>query len=79
MAVGIVMAQELSEQMGWSERGLAERIRKDFESCGLPTDCPWTREELREAVLNDKKNENGKIDFVYVKRVGKAARKKIKI
>lgn len=79
VAVGIVMAQELSEQMGWSERGLAERIRKDFESCGLPTDCPWSREELREAVLNDKKSENGKIDFVYVKRVGKAARKKIKI
>ena len=79
VAVGIVMAQELSEQMGWSERGLAEKIKKDFESCGLPTDCPWTREELREAVLNDKKSENGKIDFVYVKRVGKAARKKIKI
>ncbi|MGM9788028.1 MAG: 3-dehydroquinate synthase family protein [Candidatus Cryptobacteroides sp.] len=79
VAVGIVMAQELSEGEGWSERGLAERIKRDFESCGLPTDCLWTREELREAILNDKKSENGKIDFVYVRRPGKAARKKIKI
>lgn len=79
VAIGIIQALRLSERNGWCEKGLADRIRDDFRRCKLPTELPYEENELAEALKNDKKIENGTVDFVSIKRIGKPLRKKIKI
>lgn len=79
VAMGIIHSLRLSERNGWCEKGLADRIRDDFRRCKLPTELPYEENELAEALKNDKKIENGAVDFVSIKKIGKPLRKKIKI
>lgn len=70
VAMGIVLAARLSEALGIAEPRLAERIRNHFASCGLPVECPFTPEELEDAMKKDKKSENGIIHFVLPRSIG---------
>jgi len=76
VAMGIIRAAELSEKKGIAEAGLADRLRDDFASCGLRTEIPYTDGELEAAIEQDKKTTNGKLNFVYIKRIGKVVIKK---
>lgn len=78
VSIGIITAAKLSEQEGIAEPGLADKLSKDLSSCGLPTDLPAAQEELLPAIENDKKAEGGKIDFVFLKAIGKPVLKKRK-
>ncbi|MBR5724153.1 MAG: 3-dehydroquinate synthase [Bacteroidales bacterium] len=71
VAVGIVQAARLSERLGVCKEGLAEKLRADLTSCGLPTDLPCPEEELEAALWKDKKVEKGIIHFVLIKKIGK--------
>lgn len=71
VAIGMVMAARLSETEGIAPKGLAERIKADFQSVGLPVSCPWSEAELREVMATDKKAEGGKINFVLIEDIGK--------
>lgn len=71
VAIGIVESARISEDSGICRPGLAEKIRNDFMRCGLPTELPCSEKELEEAVKQDKKAEGGKINFVYIKKIGK--------
>lgn len=77
VAIGIVRAAAKSEALGLAKPGLAERIRSDFSSCGLPTDLPCAEEDLEPALKQDKKSENGKLNFVLIKGIGNVIIKKI--
>lgn len=79
VAIGIIKALRLSEAKGIAPKGLADRVASDFENCGLPTQMPFAEQELLEAIDNDKKLSNGKLDFVFLKRPGKATLKKSRI
>lgn len=79
VSIGIIKALKLGEDRHWTEKGLADRVQDDFKRCGLPTESTYSDEELSEALLNDKKVENGKVDFVFLKKIGKPFRKKIEI
>lgn len=68
VAIGIIMAAEMSEREGIAEKGLAARLKADFQSLGLPTDCPYTG--LEDAMAKDKKAAGGKIRFVLPERIG---------
>lgn len=68
VAIGIIMAAEMSEREGIAEKGLAARLKTDFQSLGLPTDCPYTG--LEDAMAKDKKAAGGKIRFVLPERIG---------
>lgn len=68
VAIGIIMAAEMSEREGIAEKGLAVRLKADFQSLGLPTECPYTG--LEEAMAKDKKAAGGKIRFVLPERIG---------
>ncbi|MGN0190180.1 MAG: 3-dehydroquinate synthase, partial [Candidatus Cryptobacteroides sp.] len=70
VAVGIVLAAELSEKVTQTEPGLAEGIRRDFIATGLPTECPWSLSEMADAMAKDKKAGDGKVSFVLLKRPG---------
>lgn len=77
VAIGIIKAAEKSEKMGLAKPGLAEKLRSDFKYCGLPTELPCSDDELQKAVLQDKKAEGGKINFVFIKDIGKVKVEKI--
>ena len=79
VAIGIVIAARLSEIAGIAEPGLAAKISADLESCGLPTQLPTKVEELFPAIENDKKVDGDKLDFVYLKAIGKPVLKKSRI
>ena len=76
VAIGMVAAARLSEIEGIAEPGLAARLAKDLESCGLPTTLPTQAEQLFPAITNDKKKDGDKLDFVYLKEIGKPVLKK---
>ena len=68
VAIGIIMAAEMAEREGVAEKGLAARLKADFESLGLPTECPYGN--LEEAMEKDKKAEGGKVKFVLPVTIG---------
>lgn len=77
VAIGMIRAAELSEELGIAKPGLAAKLRADFNYCGLPVEMPCATEELESAVRQDKKAEGGKINFILIKEIGKVVIKKI--
>lgn len=71
VSIGIIQSAKLSEQEGFAKPGLAEELKADFKSCGLPTELPCSCEELSPALVNDKKMDDGFVDFVFMKSKGK--------
>ena len=76
VAIGMVAAARLSEIEDIAEHGFAARLAKDLEACGLPTQLPTKAEDLFQAISNDKKIEGDKLDFVFLKDIGKPVLKK---
>lgn len=77
VAIGIIKAARMSEEEGIAKPGLADKLKADFSYCGLPVELPCPEDELEAAIKQDKKAEGGKINFVYIKRIGKVVVKKI--
>lgn len=77
VAMGILLAAELSEQQGIAEKGLAARLKADFVRLGMPAECPYPPESLREALAKDKKATGGKIRFVFPEKPGSVVLKDI--
>lgn len=71
VAIGMVKVAELSEELGYAQKGLAQKIAADLKRCGLPTELPCPAEDLAEALTKDKKNVGGKVKFVYIREIGK--------
>ncbi|MCQ2170914.1 MAG: 3-dehydroquinate synthase [Bacteroidales bacterium] len=76
VAIGIVKAAELSADRGFCDESLPQQLKTDLESVGLPTGLPCPEEELAPALLQDKKISGKKINFVFIKRIGKVKVKK---
>ena len=70
VAIGIILAARLSEQVGIAENGLADRLKADFAAIGLPTECPYPADALVAAMRNDKKSAGGKLTFVLPEAPG---------
>ena len=77
VAIGIIQAAIKSEAAGKAKPGLADKLKSDFNYCGLPTQLPCPESELEEAVKQDKKAEGGKLNFVFIKNIGKVSVEKI--
>lgn len=77
VAIGLVQAARLSEERGICEKGLALKLEEDLRRCGLPTTLPCPEAELQEAILKDKKADGGKVNFVFIERIGKVTVKKL--
>ena len=76
VAIGIVMAAEMSDRECVSN-GLAGRLRRDFRDVGLPTECPYPQDILREAMLRDKKAAGGKVKFILLRMPGDVIMKEV--
>jgi 3-dehydroquinate synthase len=78
VAIGMVMAFELSVQLGLCPNEGAARVRRHLASVGLPTGpqsmpaLPWRPERLLEHMSRDKKVEQGRITFVLATEIGNA-------
>lgn len=80
VATGMVQAARIAEKLGIAEEpGLADRIQKDLQACGLPTELPCPTEELLPAILKDKKAERKSINFVLPVKIGKVVVKKLPV
>lgn len=66
VGMGIILAAKLSEGLGLAEKGIAARLKADFESAGLDVECPFGINELAAAMKKDKKD--GK--FVLLRGIG---------
>jgi len=74
VAVGMVMAADLSQRMGWISLADVDRIKKLILAAGLPTTVPagMTAEQFMALMSVDKKVQDGKIRLVLLKGVGQA-------
>ena len=71
VAMGIVLAAELSERLGVAQKGLSAQLKADFSCLGLPVASPYPVEDLVEALRKDKKAvAGGKVKFVLLRAPG---------
>lgn len=71
VAVGMVIACRISEDLGICRKGLSERMKSLTDLYKLPTGFDVTAEELYEAALSDKKRSGGKITLVLPEDFGR--------
>ncbi len=78
VAIGMVLAFDLSVQLGLCPAADAARIRRHFGAMGLPTSPDavqgriWTAETLLRHMYKDKKVQDGRITFVLTRGIGQA-------
>jgi 3-dehydroquinate synthase len=78
IAIGMVLAFELSARLGLCSEGDVARLRAHLKSVGLPvsiSDIPGTRpdpDSLLAYMAHDKKARDGKLTFVLARGLGKA-------
>lgn len=71
VAIGMVAAMRLSRLMGAPE-DLTPRLIEILSSLDLPTELPYPREKIYQAMLSDKKKFGAIIHFIFVRQWGKA-------
>ena len=74
VATGMALAADLSVRTGRLERAQAQRIRQLIERAGLPVAPPkLSPEAWREHMAVDKKAAGGRVRFVLLEAIGRAA------
>ena len=72
VGVGMALAARAGEKLGHSPAGTLNAVMAANKKFGLPTECPYTAEELFAAAVSDKKRDGGSIDVVVLEEVGRA-------
>ena len=78
VAIGIVLAYDLSAALGLCGHDDARRVRRHFTDIGLPTGLDalgprsWDAAALVDHMRHDKKVQGGRINFVLVRGIGDA-------
>ena len=74
IAVGMLMAADLSQRMGWMEQAAVDRIKALFVAAGLPVLAPegMTAEQFMTLMSVDKKVQDGQIRLILLNGIGQA-------
>ena len=73
VAVGTLMAAELSCRLGWIDAGDVTRVERLFARAGLPIEGPALAvARYLELMQHDKKVQDGRLRLVLLEKVGKA-------
>lgn len=78
VAIGMVLAHQFSEQLGYSPSADTRRVIAHLAAVGLPTDIahisggPPPVEELMRHIAQDKKVRQGKLTFILTRGIGQA-------
>ncbi len=72
VAMGMVFAARMADRLYKydEENSLALRIETELWDCNIPCYCPYSIEDMAQAMTKDKKAEGGKIHFVLPRAVG---------
>lgn len=70
VGIGIVQIHKIAAQNALCTKSLANRLEKDFHSCGLDVDLPCSLDELRPALKQDKKRSDGSLRIVLLSEIG---------
>jgi 3-dehydroquinate synthase len=77
VSIGMVMAFQLSEKLGFVNKKDTQTVIKHLKDIGLPTrpldikKC-WNAEKLLKNMYGDKKSDNGKLNLILPKKLGKS-------
>lgn len=74
VSVGMIMACDLSERLGWIDKSVKTRTIQLLKDAGLPIKAPleMTIQQYMDSMAIDKKVSNGRINFVLLTALGKA-------
>ncbi|MCG8544066.1 MAG: 3-dehydroquinate synthase, partial [Alphaproteobacteria bacterium] len=78
VAIGMILAFDLSTQLGLCDADAGDRVRRHLAAVGLPTTPghalgnSWQTENLMAHMAKDKKVADGKMTFVLARGIGKA-------
>lgn len=72
VAIGMYYITCISERLGQTEKGTAERIKNILVNYGLPFECELTGSSLINLIGNDKKNFGNTLKVVLLEKIGKA-------
>jgi 3-dehydroquinate synthase len=72
VGIGMVLAASMGEKMGLTEPGAADALRRSLRRHGLETEYPGDLEELTPLLSMDKKNVDGGVQLILLRRVGEA-------
>lgn len=73
VAVGMVMASELSQRMGWISPADVERVRNILQQANLPIVSPQIAlDDFLSYMSHDKKVLNGQLRLILLKKLGQA-------
>ncbi|GHU95015.1 3-dehydroquinate synthase [Clostridia bacterium] len=70
VAIGMVIAAEIGEKLGFTQHGCAEKLRNVCNAKGLDTHCPYSPEELIPYCKLDKKSSIKDVKFVFLRSFG---------
>jgi len=78
VAIGMILAFDISVRLGLCPPGDAERLRRHLESVGMLTGLPevpgvnWSADALMNHMSRDKKVRDGRMTFVLARGIGKS-------
>ena len=61
---------KISEKLGLTPKGTADRIKNLLEKFSLPTTITFSKEKILEGISSDKKNFGNKINLIILKEIG---------
>ncbi len=70
VAIGMVLITRAAIARGLCPAEALPRLTAALQQCGLPTACPFGRQQLLETALRDKKRQGGKITLVVPRAIG---------
>ena len=70
VAIGMAMISRAAETLGYAKKGLAKKVVKALERCGLPTKTDIDTETLFALTLSDKKASGDHINLIIPKEIG---------
>jgi 3-dehydroquinate synthase len=75
VAIGMLMAADLSQRMGWISAAEVDELRTLLLAAGLPVQAPKaiSQADFLAAMAVDKKNVDGQLRLVLLKRIGSAS------
>lgn len=72
VAIGMYYITCISERLGQTEKGTAERLKQILINYSLPFECEINDSSLINSISNDKKNFGDTLKVVLLERIGKA-------
>lgn len=71
ISIGMIIITEMTERMGLTRQGEAEKIKHILSRYGLPSRLPdLDIEKLITSISLDKKNRSGRITIAYIEKIG---------